>query len=510
MAVPATEPALQSTPAQRIATSRTAPWLLTPIVLFVHGYHPFAGDAGIYTAGVQHLLDSSLYSLNSAFVDAFTRRSMFAWTVAELARITHAPLGWILLPLHLCSVALFLIACERLARRFFARDSARRCAVLLAAACCSLPVAGTALVLMDPYVTARSFSTPLSLLAVASCLDREWLRTALLLALATLLHPLMGCYAIAFVLLLALVVAGRIRSAVAVCAAGLALAGVAFAMAHRFREPAAYREAIDLPQRTFLFLGRWHWYELLGLVLPLALYGVGLLRLPRNGSMRAVCVTAILLGTSSIAIAALFVPAGGPWLLVPLQPLRAFHILYAVGVVLCGGILGKLFQRQRLLATASALILFAAMAFAEHVSWPECNRIEWPGVQPENAYQQAFLWIRSHTRRDVVFAFDPQFVYWPGEDEQGFRSLTERDHLADDKDAGLVAVIPSLAVRWAEQRRATASINSMSDAQRRASLAPFGVSWILLPGSATTGLLCPFRNAAVQVCALSPPGSPHS
>ena len=135
--------------------------------------------------------------------------------------------------------------------------------------------------------------------------------------------------------------------------------------------------------------------------------------------------------------------------------------------------------------------------------------MEWPGVQPENPYQQAFLWIRSHTPQNAVFAFDPQFVYSPGEDEQGFRALTERDHLADDKDAGVVAVIPSLAVRWAEQHHATALVNSMSDAQRRVSLAPFGVSWFLLPPLAPTSLPCPYRNRAVQVCALTPGPSRH-
>lgn len=502
MAVPTTEHVLQSTSAQRIPTSRIAPWLLTPVVLLIHGYHPFAGDAGIYTAGIRHLLDPSLYPLNSAFVDAFTRRSVFAWTVAALVRVTHAPLPWMLLALYLCSIVLFLLACEKLATRLFAAEPARWCAVLLAAACCSLPVAGTALVLMDPYVTARSFSTPLSFLSVAACLDRAWMRTALLLAVAVLLHPLMGCYATMFVVLLALISTRRIRAAVALCTAGIALAGMAFAMAHRIPNPTAYREAIDLPQRTFLFLARWQWYEVLGLILPLALYGVALARLSRAGSIRAVCLAAILLGVTSLLIDALFVPATGLWLLVPLQPLRAFHVIYAVGVVLCGGVLGKLFERQRLLALTVVLLLFAGMAFAEHVSWPECNRIEWPGVRPENPYQQAFLWIRDNTPQDAVFAFDPQFVYWPGEDEQGFRALTKRDHLADDKDAGIVAVIPSLAPKWAQQRNASARTNITTDAERRGALLPTGATWLLLPPLARTSLPCPFRNQAVQVCKL--------
>lgn len=486
-----------------LCPAHLTPWLFTPVVLLVDGYHPFAGDAGIYTAGIRHLLDPSLYPLNSAFVDAFTRRSAFAWIIAALVRITHAPLAWILLPLHLCSIVLFLIACQRLAARLFAAESARWCAVLLAAACCSMPVAGTALVVMDPYLTARSFSTPLSLLAAAGCIDRAWMRTALLLALAVLLHPLMGCYAVAFVLLLALILTGRIRAAVAACAAGISIAAIVFAAAHRITEPAAYREAIDLPQRTFLFLARWQWYEVLGLILPLALYGVALPRLPRAGAIRAACLAAILLGMTSVLIAAVVVPATGSWLLVPLQPLRAFHIVYAVGVVLCGGVLAKVSEHHRLLGWTVILLLFAGMAFAEHVSWPECNRIEWPGMRPKNPYEQAFLWIRTHTPRYAVFAFDPQFVYWPGENEQGFRALTERDHLADDKDAGIVAVIPSLAPRWAEQRNATARTNIAADAERRATLLPTGATWLLLPPSSPTNLPCPFRNQALRVCQLA-------
>ncbi|HLJ77649.1 MAG TPA: hypothetical protein VKT75_09555, partial [Acidobacteriaceae bacterium] len=304
--------------------------------------------------------------------------------------------------------------------------------------------------------------------------------------------------------LLALVGARRIRTAVAVCAAGLALAGTMFAIGHRLPTPTAYREAIDLPQHTFLFLARWHWYEVLGLILPLVLYALALRR-HRPSRIGALCLAAILVGMTSVLIATLFAPPGGPWLLVPLQPLRAFHLIYAVGVVLCGGVLSAFFQRSRLLASAAVVVLFAGMALAEPAAWPGCNRIEWPGASDSSPYQQAFLWIRGHTPRDAVFAFDPQFVYWPGEDEQGFRAMAQRDHLADDKDAGIAVVIPTLASRWAAQRNAASAIDGLSDAQRQSGLSPFGINWILLPPSAATSLSCPFRNRAVQVCKLMRP-----
>lgn len=479
-----------------VQSSRLAPWLLTPVVLLVHGYHPLAGDAGIYTAGIRHILNPGLYPLNAVFVDAFTRLSIFAWTVAALVRLTHLSLEWILLPLHLLSISLFLGANRSLAARLFAAESARWCAVALAAACCALPVAGTALVLMDPYATARSFSTPISLFAISACLEGRWLRTVLLLSFAAVLHPLMGCFAMAFVLLLALIRTNHLRRALLTCAAAIVIAGAAFALAHRVPASTAYREVIDLPQRSFLFLARWQWYEILGLIFPLALFAVAWRRFPRSTAVGALCLTCILVGNTSIVIAALFVPPAGPWLLVPLQVLRAFQLIYAAGVILSAGAL----TRFQLPAIALLVALFAGMSFAERSTWPECDRIEWPGAQPSDPYEQAFDWIRMRTPHNAVFAFDPQFVYWPGEDEQGFRALTERDQLADDKDAGIVAVLPGLAQRWATQRNAVGGINTMSDDQRRSALSAFGATWLLLPPASPTALRCLYRNRAVQVC----------
>lgn len=494
------EPASRKLRRPSTLPSRIAPLLLTPVVLFIHGYHPFANDAGLYIAGVRRLLDPALYALNAVFVTAFTRWSVFPWTLAALVRLTHLPLPWTLLATHLFSIYLFLTACRQLAAHLFIAESARWCAVLLAAACCALPVAGTALVLMDPYVTARSFSTPLALFAVAACLGRAWLRTALLLALTVLFHLLMGAYAVAFILLLALIDSGRVRPALALSAAACAAADAAFAMARHAPVALEYRQAVSLPARTFLFLARWQWYEILGLVLPLLLFAAAARRLPRRSTTQSLCLASVLLGSTAAVVAALFVPPAGPYLLVPLQVLRSFHILYAVGVVLLAASLDALLRRYRFAGIGLLILIFAAMFLVERVSWPGSNRIEWPGMRPANPHEQAFLWIRGHTPPDAVFAFDPQLVDQPGEDEEGFRVLAERDQLADDKDAGVVALVPRLAQRWAAQRNAEASVNRMSDAERRSRLMPLGANWLLLPPNAQTGFPCPYRNAVVQVC----------
>jgi hypothetical protein len=309
-------------------------------------------------------------------------------------------------------------------------------------------------------------------------------------------------YATAFIVLYALIAAGRIRLALAACSTIFALSGAAFLLAHRLPISATYRQAVSLPQRTFLFLARWHGYEELGLILPLLLLALPLARFAPATRKGALCLACLLTGATSILIAGFFVPSAGPYPLVPFQVLRSFQLIYALGVILCGGLLARLASRSRMSALLLLALLFAGMFAVQRLAWSGSNHVEWPGSQPVNPYEQAFLWIRDHTPRDAVFAFNPQLVYLPEEDEQGFRAIAERDHLADDKDAGIVAVIPSLADRWARQRNAELNVDRMTDAERIAHLVPLGTTWLLLPPSTATELPCPYSNAVVEVCRL--------
>src|SRR5246127_113777 len=147
---------------------------LTLAVLFVHGYHPFADDAGIYVAGIRKLANPALYRVDAPFVLANTHLSLFAHLLSVLIRITHLPLSVLLLVTHLASIYLFLLAVWTVACLLFTQVAERWFALGFAAACFTLPVAGTALVLMDPYVTSRSFSTPLGLFALAAVLEGRW------------------------------------------------------------------------------------------------------------------------------------------------------------------------------------------------------------------------------------------------------------------------------------------------------------------------------------------------
>jgi hypothetical protein len=145
--------------------------LLTLFAFAIAGYHPFAEDGGVYAAGVEKLLNPSLFPTWTAFVTGHLRFSLFAPVVAGTAHLTQVSLGWMLLLLHLLSIWSTLFAAWLLATRLTPSQHARLAAVSLLACWLTLPIAGTSLMLMDPYLTARGFTTPLALLALTWALD---------------------------------------------------------------------------------------------------------------------------------------------------------------------------------------------------------------------------------------------------------------------------------------------------------------------------------------------------
>lgn len=477
---------------------------LTPAVLLIHGYHPYADDAGIYVAGIRKLLHPALYQIDAPFVVPNTHLSVFAHIVAGSVRVTHLPLTVALLIAYLASIYLFLLGSWLVASRLFSGTWERWFAVALAAACFTLPAAATALTLMDPYVTSRSFSTPLALFAVAAVLERRWGLTSLLIVLMALMHPLMTMYAAALVLLYAVADAGYPRAAVALSALGIAaVALIALATRHAPVIP-AYAEAMHSSARSFLYPAQWKWYEDLGLALPVALLALAWWRSRRGGRVHRLCFACLLLGSASIIAAFSFVHSSGPYLLVRVQLLRTFHVIYLIGVVLLGGWLGgALWKRHNTRWLAAALLAAIAVGLlaAQRATYPMSAHIEWPGMAPRNPWQQAYVWIRGNTPKDAVFAADPHLVFRDGVDEQGFRATTERSLLADDKDQGVAAVVdPAIAPEWAEQRDAQVGIDTMSDTEREQHLRPFRATWLLLRADSATGFACPYRNAVAKVC----------
>jgi hypothetical protein len=166
------------------------------------------------------------------------------------------------------------------------------------------------------------------------------------------------------------------------------------------------------------------------------------------------------------------------------------------------------------------------MFYAQRQMFPATEHLELPGATSENAWLQAFAWIRLNTPADALFALDPHYVELPGEDYHGFRALAERSVLADyDKDAGMAARVPRLAPRWLKEVTAQSGWQNFQAADFQRLQNEFGVTWIILsrphlqgpdsqvdvvlgiPGSDQqadnmSGMTCPYQNRQLRVCRL--------
>lgn len=479
--------------------------LLAFATIAIDGYHPYSEDAGIYVSGIKQAIHPGIYGSSSFFILPYLQISLFPDLSAWIVRSMHLPLEDLLFALQILTTWLLLFACWALAKRCFEAPTERWAALLLTAVCLSVPVAGSSLYLMDPYLTGRSFSTPLSLLALVACLDRKFGRTALLLVLIGIFHPLMVVYATSFVLVL---VAAQRRTRVGLVAlsACAIAAGVAVQFSQRsYTESVAYENAVG--SRYYFFLANWHWYEQIGVAAPLVLLGAFALWRQRPGSpaSAALATGAVALGATSIVVALLFArEQSHSHLVAALQPLRPFLLIYLCMFLILGGVFGRFVLKQH---PWRWFLLFAGAAvglgIVQHLAYPNSAHLELPGSVSSNGWVRAFVWIRENTPTDAVFALDADYIHAHGEDGQGFRAIAERNSLADrSKDGGAAAVFRQLAELWMDQQSATTDLNQIDDAERLRRLAPYHVDWIVLNAGASTQMQCPFIDDAVKVCHL--------
>jgi len=503
--------------------------VLTVFALAVHGFHPYAEDGGLYIAGVKRLLDPELYPWQTAFVLEPMRFSLFAPLVAVLVRLSRLGLPAVLLLLHLASIWATLFAAWMLSARCWTGRLARAGAVGLLACWLTLPVAGTALFLMDPYLTARSFSTPCTLLALVAALDftgwnaagstrrRGLFLCASSLALAAAMHPLMAAYALWATLTVVCMRSPRRRTRVW-GAASLSATMLAIAACLQVAAKPESAACIRIAQtRTYWFPTMWAWYELAGLAAPLAILlafawtpsrrTAPHSSLQPNGAQQVLARTAVAVGVTAFLVALLFARAGAPTHLVArMQPLRAFQIVYLMLVLLLGAKLGEYALRRKPWRWAAAFALLGGVMFAaQRGTFPNSPHAELPWTASRNPWTQAFLWVRANTPEDSLFALDADYINAPGEDAQSFRAIAERSALPDySKDGGEASIAPELTEAWTTGQAAQRGLSApnQTDAQRIASLRPLGVTWIVLESPIKTAFDCPYRNAAVKVCRL--------
>lgn len=483
----------------RLAAESTVLLLMVGVVLLIHGYHPWSDDAAIYIAGLRKIIDPRLFPTDGMFVTAHTKVSIFSHLLAGVSSMVPLSLPHLVLLAYIVSAWMFLYGCRRLSLLVFDDERVSWTATAIAAACFTVPVAGTALFVMDPYVTARSFSTPFSLLAIAAALERRWGWLAVWVLLTAAMHPQMGAYLGGFLVVLELAERRRWRAALALAA--LAICGCAAIWLATLHQPvtSAYREAVL--SRTYFFPALWHWYEWMGLAGPLALMAVAWRRARPGGRVASLCATCILIGVSACIAAFALVHPRGPYFLARVQLLRSYQLIYVVGLVLIGGWIGSLFRYRRRWAPA---VLFVAAAIgmygASLGSYRGCAHIEWPGSVPIDPLGQAMVWIRTHTPANAVFAISPQLLKSPPEDMPGFRALAERSVLVDNKDEGVASIFPDVAPEWKARADAEAGLDGMTPAERAARLRPWGVGWLLIPASDARNIPCAYRNSGVVVC----------
>jgi hypothetical protein len=463
--------------------------------ILVHGYHPNAEDAAIYLPGVEKALNHELFPYNEQFFASHAHMTLFPGLIAWSVRLSHLSLYPSLLIWHLISIFLLLSACWYLSGHCTEDLSGRWAAVGLVAALLTVPVAGTALYIMDQYVNPRNLAAFVGVLAIALVADRKYVLAGLVLVAGIAIHPFMAAFAVAFCVLLGIMRSGKLE------VAGATL----FTPMTFFYPPAspAYHEvALSHP---YHYLLRWHWYEALGAVGPLIiLWWLGeFARTRRRTNLVFMCKTSVLLGV--ISLAAAFALSASPRFetLARVQPLRSLYLIYLLLFVCVGALAGEyLLKTHRWRWLALFMPLCAGMFYAQQQLFPASAHIEWPGIKSKNDWVQAFEWTRENTPVTAIFALDPYHMRIPGEDVNGFRAIAERSMLADAvKDSGAVSMFPPLADEWLRQVQAQRGWRDFQSADYHRLQTEFGVNWVVVQ-KPVTGLDCPYQNSAVSVCRL--------
>jgi hypothetical protein len=461
----------------------------------VHGYHPYVEDAEIYIPGIKRILNPALYPFNPEFFVSHARWTFFPNLIAGFVRATHAPLDGVLFGCHFLSILLLLLACWHLGRIFFHDPRAQWGGVALVAALLTIPVAGTALYLMDQYLSPRSLSSPAVLFMVANAIERKFVRLCLWTVFTGLLHPLMVVFGVGFVMLLQRFDTCRRETRTRPAAYLLLLLWGLFPAVS-----GAYRDVLNT--HPYFFLLRWKWYEWVGIFVPLALLWC-FLQLGRREHLK---ILDLVRRTLTVLVLIFLVPAllvSLPPLmnLARLQPMRCLHLVYSLFFVIAGGLLAQLWLKNHIWKWVLLFLpLCAGMFFAQRQLFPATAHIEWPGTST-NEWVKAFLWARDRAPVDAFFALDPHYMDLTGEDQHGFRALAERSRLADRvKDSGAVSMFPALAESWSRQ---VSALDGWKNFRREDFLRlrnQFDVNWLVLEQPGVADLPCPYSNSAVLVC----------
>ncbi len=491
---------------------------LTLLGFAVMGYHPGLEDDGIYLTAVKADLNPSLYPHNSAFFRIQMQATVFPRVMAGFVRTTGISVAWVELLGQLLCIFLILWACHSIAQRLFNTAAGQWSAVAMVAAMLTLPVAGTALFLVDQHLHPRTVATALILLAAAKIFEAKCGPAFVLLALAGLMHPLMAAMGTSFCLFLWLALNERVHAWVedrwpaeredrerepaeteSASSGVVAAAPLGWVVA---AGTPGWREALEA--HSYYFIYKWTWYEWMGAIAPMVLFWV-LWRWSRRRGEKLLARFALAVfayGVFQQVVAVVMLPPIGWMRLTPLQPMRYLHLVYFAMALAGGGLLGQFLLKKSAWRWAVYLaVLNTGMLYCQEVQFPAIRHLELPGLTAHNDWLEAFDWIRQNTPLDAYFALDPHYLDEPGEDYHGFRAIAERSSLADAvKDAAVVTQIPTLGGEWLKQIRAQRGwsqfqIDDFERLQQKS-----GVDWVVVSNPAPAGLNCRWHNRTLAVC----------
>jgi len=470
--------------------------LLTFGALLVHGYHPGAEDAEIYLPGVEKILHPELFPFNAQFFQSHAHSTFFPNLIATSVRWSHLPLSVVLFAWQIASIFLLLLACWQLTGKCFVERSARWAGVSVIAALLTLPVAGTALYIFDQYVNPRNLAAFPAVFAIIKILDRKYLQAGLFLVAAAAIHPFMSMFAISYCLLLAVEREFSSQFAPLGC---LLPFGITL-------DPPSQAYHLVAATHAFHYITRWHWYEWLGAVAPIAIlwWFSRIARRRAAYDLELMCRTLVFYELIFLPAALVLSIPARLEALARLQPMRCLYLLYILMFLFAGALLGEHVLKNRVWRWLGLFLpLCVGMFVAQLMLFPADAHIEWPVAMPKNSWVRAFEWIRGNTPSDAVFALDPNHMSIRGEDEQGFRAIAQRSRLADIRDSGQVSMFPPLADEWLRQVQAQSDWKDFQLQDFRRLHTEYGVTWLVLQPPGVAGLDCPYRNEAVLVCQLA-------
>lgn len=475
-------------------------FLFTALGFLVMGYHPGLEDDGVYLTGIKAQLSPALYPHNAQFFRLQLEATQFDTWMAYFVRWTHMPLPWAELFWQAVSLFLIVWALKKVANELFATERARWGGVALAASMFTLPVAGTALYLVDQHLHPRGLATAMILLAVWRVLRRRWWQAVPLLVIALLMHPLMAAMGVSFCVFLALASLDVLRADLTPwrqATSALVPLGWIFGPTNT-----GWKEALD--SKTYYSLYKWNWYEWLGALAPLLFFWFLWRMAERRGEFRLArfALAVLLYGIFHQLLAMAMLSSPSLVRLTPFQPMRYLHLVYFFFVLIAGCLLGKFVLQQSAWRWAAFLLIANGCMFTwQRAEFAASQHLELPGRRPANEWLQAFGWIRENTPEDALFALDPQYMEAPREDYHSFRALGERSQLADAvKDAAVVTQVPELGPAWAKQVQAQSGWNAFRLADFEQLKAHFGVDWALVSYPAPAGLACRWHNRLLAVC----------